>query len=155
MVIITGCSSRKAIEPITSGFSCDVNITYGDMDIVCGLEITATGIFTARITEPAILNGMEFIWDGEKFELTYLGIKTDLDNSVLPSSDFIVAIRNILASIGSSTTEVKQKNESYLLEGQSELGDYSLYFRADGFPIELSVPSIDLEGKFKNIKYAF
>ena len=155
IVILPGCSSKKTIGPITSGFSCDAYVTYGKMDIVCNIAITTSGIFTAKITEPAILNGMEFIWNGNEFELTYMGIKTDLDKSALPSSDFIVAIRNIFADVGSNSTQVELKSKDYLLEGQSELGDYSLYFRADGFPIELSVPSIDLEGKFENIKYAF
>jgi len=155
MVILPGCSSKKVIQPITRGFSCDAYATYGDMDIVCTIAITAAGTFTAKVTEPPILNGMEFIWDGNEFELTYMGIKTDLDKSVLPGSDFIVAIRNILANVGNNATQVESKSKDYLLEGQSELGNYSLYFRADGFPVKLSVPSIDLEVKFENIKYAF
>lgn len=155
MVILTGCSSKKAIQPITSGFSCDAYVDYGDTNIVCKLEIANAGTFKAKITEPAILNGMEFTWDGNEFNLTYLGIKTDIDKSALPSSDFIVAIRNILAGIGNVSTEVQRKSEDYLLEGQSELGNYRLYFRADGFPVKLSVPSIDLLVEFKNIQYAF
>ncbi|MEG1887376.1 MAG: hypothetical protein RR177_04550, partial [Oscillospiraceae bacterium] len=79
LLLFCGCSSKtKAVEPKTTGFSCDAYITYDDMNVVGKIKIGGVGDFCAKITEPAILNGMEFIYSGDELKLKYFGIESDL-----------------------------------------------------------------------------
>ena len=155
LLLPAGCgpTGRQAADPVTEGFSCTAQLDYSGQHYVCRLTCAGGGAFTAKLSQPALLDGLTMEWDGEGFSLSYLGLERRLDGSGLPDTAFASAVRHVLQAAGEQLMD-GQELSGRKLEGGSEAGDYTLTFSDDGYPASLSLPALDLEVAFSDFTVA-
>ena len=154
LLLPAGCGGKaRQAEPVTEGFRCTAEMDYSGQHYVCELTCPGNGGFTAKLSQPALLDGLTMNWDGEGFTLSYLGIERRLDGSGLPDTAFAAAVRNALQSAAGQLMDGSDKG-GYVLEGGSDSGDYTLTFSSDGYPATLVVPALDLNVSFRDFEAA-
>lgn len=154
LLLPAGCKPQtRQSDPVTDGFSCTAELDYSGQHYVCTLTCPGGGGFTAKLSEPSLLNGLTMNWDGEGFVLSYLGIERRLDGSGLPDTAFAEAVRNALQEAAGQLMDGSDKG-GYVLEGGSDSGDYTLTFSSDGYPASLTVPALDLNVTFRDFQKA-
>ena len=77
LLLCTACNSqnKNPEKPVTTGFACDVDMTYQDMRVKGHLTRMSAGTLKMEFTEPATLNGMSMEWDGETISVKYAGLR--------------------------------------------------------------------------------
>lgn len=154
LLFAAGCQTQtRQSDPVTEGFRCTAELDYSGQHYVCDLTCPGGGGFTAKLSQPALLDGLTMHWDGEGFNLSYLGIERRLDGSGLPDTAFAEAVRNALQGAASQLMDGSDKG-GYVLEGGSDSGDYTLTFSSDGYPASLTVPALDLQVTFRDFERA-
>ncbi|HHW46513.1 MAG TPA: hypothetical protein GXX17_06355 [Clostridiales bacterium] len=152
LALCSGCKSKaEPIQPVTQGFVCEANVKYGDKSLKCELLAPGGGIFVVRVKEPKLLNGLEFNWNADEFNISYKGLNYSVDPSALPEAAFIKALKNVFSNVGVESS-FKVVEDGYVFEGGSESGDYKLTVSHDGIPISLSIPALDMKVQFVNFK---
>lgn len=152
--VLTFCScakKKKAEQPVTTGFECDVDVQYKDMNVKGHLTRTSAGTLRMDVTEPKTLNGLSMEWDGNNitFKLHGLsfGVNPDsvpqsaLGKSMLEAFDAALGVRDsgTVTKDGLSTT------------GQSAAGAFELISDPDtGALLTLKIPSSELTATFSN-----
>lgn len=154
LALPAGCKTpSRQSDPVTEGFRCTAEMDYSGQHYVCELTCPGGGGFTAKLSQPALLDGLTMNWDGEGFILSYLGIERRLDGSGLPDTAFAEAVRNALQAAAGQLMDGADKG-GYVLEGGSDSGDYTLTFSSDGYPASLTVPALDLSVAFRDFQKA-
>lgn len=75
-----------AETPVTTGFECDADLTYRDMQVKGHLTRLTTGTLTLDIDEPETLKGMTMQWDGETVSVKMYGLSFGLDPAAVPET---------------------------------------------------------------------
>lgn len=152
ILTLSGCRKKtEPIQPVTQGFACEVNIKYGDKNLKCELLAPGGGIFIVRVKEPKLLDGLEFNWNADEFNISYKGLNYSVDPSVLPEAAFIKALKNVFSNVGIENG-FKAVEDGYVFEGGSESGDFKLTVSSEGIPLSLSIPALDMTVKFEDFK---
>ena len=88
LLLCTACNSqnKNPEKPVTTGFACDVDMTYQDMRVKGHLTRMSAGTLKMEFTEPATLNGMSMEWDGETISVKYAGLSFGVDPAAVPES---------------------------------------------------------------------
>lgn len=152
LMFLCSCKKQVEFEVKKSGFSCDSNVTYNETELKAKLFVGENGYFCAEITEPEVLRGMKCEWSGDTVTVSYLGIKKDIDPESIPYFNYAKLIRDILSGLAGNVVATAT-NDSFTYNGTGKYGDYQIVFRADGFPIKLSLPSASLVVTFSNFQY--
>ena len=150
--LFCGCSKKQEIEPRTAGFSCKAQVHCSGTEFTCDLMIGENGTASAKITEPSSLKGLSCSYNGDKMTLSYLGIKKEIDPSQYTEFGYFSEVRRILLSVPENA-EAAVKNGAYTYEGECSAGSYTIEFRADGFPVKVTLPSEDLTVTFSDFEY--
>ncbi len=153
-IIFCSCKKQEKFEPQTSGFSCEALIDTGEMKFNCKIKIGNSGDFCAEMTAPEILKGMKCEYINDKVKVSFLGIEKELPADALPYFNYAGIIKSVLGSIGSSIEAVRNDN-GYSYDSRSSKGNFHIKFRADGFPIEIDVPSANLTVILNNFEYIY
>lgn len=153
--VFSGCSGKlRTVEVRTSGFSATAAVSCGEKSITADFNIGLMGDMTATVLSPKSLEGMTVKWIGDKVTLSFLGIEKETDPQSLPYFNYASCIRDALLSIGESVTARKEEN-GYFYEGSCAKGDYTVLFRADGFPVTLCLPFAGVEVTFSDFEYIY
>lgn len=136
VLVLTACST-STVSPVTSGFRCQVSITYDDLSAQATLERSEQGVTVLSFLSPRELDGFALSYDGQAVTVSYRGIELPLGDQVLPTSAVRV-IDDALAccTVAESTVE---------FNGECDGGRFTVTFDPQsGFPTELYIESLDL-----------
>ena len=157
-----GCSGggndNTVQEPVGTGFECDVDLTYKDMDIQGHLTRLSAGTLTLDITSPKSLEGMTMQWDGETISIKMYGLsfgidpadipETALGKSLLDALDGIQSLKGNGQNPGSTLTD-----EGVLTKGNAVDGSFEILSDPEtGSLLSLKIPSAGLTATFSNFQ---
>ncbi|WP_069986951.1 hypothetical protein [Massilioclostridium coli] len=156
VVFLVGCIGRtvnQVTTPLKTDFSLKTTMSYQDWETE-GILSKTGGTYHIMLTSPESVDGMEFIYDGDKVTVSYLGLSVDVtkDSTLLNSvsSGMIQAVNHAL--LGADTT-IKEKGEQYVIQGNTENGEYKLVVeQKTGLPVSLELKAMDLQCTFEPIE---
>ena len=154
VVFLCSCKKQVSFEAKTSGFRCDAHVEYNQTELECELGVGENGDFYAEIQAPQSLKGMKLEWKAEKVTVSYLGISKEIDPDSIPYFNYAKTIRSVLGEVKGSLLATAE-NLGYSYSGVGSSGEYEIEFRADGFPIKISVPSSGLCVTLSNFEYVY
>ena len=130
LLLCTACNSqnKNPEKPVTTGFACDVDMTYQDMRVKGHLTRMSAGTLKMEFTEPATLNGMSMEWDGETISVKYAGLSFGVDPAAVPESARFLKITIKGGSYGNWECGFKKLTVTYNQYVAINYTDADLYF---------------------------
>lgn len=140
-----------AETPVTTGFECDADLTYRDMQVKGHLTRLTTGTLTLDIDEPETLKGMTMQWDGETVSVKMYGLSFGLDPAAVPET---ALGRSLLAALDAAlhpSGEGKVTENGLVTNGEAAGGTFTITSDPEtGSLLSLELPSAQLKATFTN-----
>lgn len=147
--LLTGCRDRAAsFVPTTAGFSCAADVTAGEFSFSCALNVDREGALTAVLTEPSPFAGLRMELNQDGARIGFGDFDTGISADALPRFSFAAVTKEALARAASAAFQPAE--EGYRADGYAGGGAFSFLFRADGFPLTLSLPAAGLSVTFRD-----
>lgn len=144
-------TGKKAEKPVTTGFSSDVNVQYGDMTVKGHIQRSTAGTMTMDVQEPETLKGLSMVWNGESVSLKLHGLSFNVNPDTVPQSALVKSVLQTLDSAMPLKEDGELTDEGLLTTGSGPAGDFTLLSDPEtGNLKQLSIPSIDLVATFSN-----
>ena len=150
---LTACQSPAddPEEPVVTGFACDLEATYGDMAVSGHISRGAAGTLTLELSEPATLDGLTMMWDGDQVTLGMHGLTFGIDPTAIEQTalgkGLLSALDAALGSHGGARTE----DNTLSTKGESVSGEFELLSDPEtGNLLSLRVPALALTATFSN-----
>lgn len=152
-LLLAGCKQTPAAEPVGSGFTCQIQADYKDLDVKGTLVRQTAGTLKLAFSAPESLSGMTALWNGESVELQMNGMSFSVDPATVPESALGEEIVAVLDAAIRGEGDRTQKDGKLFIRGNGDNGAYELVCDAEtGVPLSLSVPSIPLAVTFFDFK---
>ena len=148
VMLLGGCGSggSKPVQPVTAGFSCRIEATYGDMTVAGTLTRPGADTLRLQFDKPASLSGVTLGYDGSRVTMELAGMSLKLDPERVPQS---ALIRLLLGALTATPTGGQLTDEGYVVTGQLDDRAFTLVFDpVTGMPGSLSVPEDGLQATF-------
>lgn len=157
LLMMPGCKQAASKgQPAVTGFECDADVNYKDMNVKGHLKRQAEGTLTMEVTEPETLKGLSMEWNGETISIKLYGFSFGVNPEQIPESALGKSILNTLddaLKAKDTASAAKGEDGTAKLEGDSENGAFELYFDpSSGALLELKIPDLDLDAKFSNFQ---
>lgn len=154
-VLLCACSPQgKAPEkPVTTGFSCDVDMSYQDMQISGRLTRQSAGTLVLEFTAPESLKGLSMQWDGETITMKAGALSFGVDPSAIPESALGKGLLDALDA-GYRNQQVGELTDQGLsTTGQSVNGAFEILSDpATGSLLSLKIPKLNITANFSNFE---
>lgn len=154
-----GCKdsgSGSTEQPVSTGFECDVDLTYGQLNVQGHLTRLSAGTLTLDLTAPQTLNGLSMQWDGETISLKMHGLSFGLDPAAIPETALGKSLLEALDAIqlpGSGNPDSTLTDEGVLTRGNSTAGSFEFLSDPEtGSLLSLKVPDANLTATFSNFQ---
>ena len=155
LLLCTAChsQSQNPEKPVTTGFACDVDMTYQDMRVKGRLTRMSAGTLKMEFTEPATLNGMSMEWDGETISVKYAGLSFGVDPTAVPESALGKGLLDALDAGFRSGGEGRMTDKSLSVTGQSVNGQFEMLSDPQtGQLLSLKIPELKVAAAFSNFQ---
>ncbi len=148
------CFKKKGSEqPVTTGFSCDVEVKYQEMDVKGHLTRSSAGTLVFDINEPESLNGLSMQWNGDTITLKLHGISFGVDPAAIPQSALGQCILGVLDGALGTHDGSTVTDEGLVTKGSSASGEFEIVSDPEtGNLLKLRMPSAGLTATFLNFK---
>ena len=143
---------KRAEDPVSTGFECDVSLTYRDMDVKGHLTRLTAGTLVMDITEPQTLEGMSMKWDGQTISVNMYGLSFGVDPEAIPET---ALGKSILDSLDGVTADGERivTDEGVLTKGNAAGGEFTFVSDPEtGNLLSLTIPSVNLTATFSNFQ---
>ena len=157
LLLCTACNSqnKNPEKPVTTGFACDVDMTYQDMRVKGHLTRMSAGTLKMEFTEPATLNGMSMEWDGETISVKYAGLSFGVDPAAVPESALGKGLLDALDAGFRSGGEGQMTDKGLSVTGQSVNGQFEMLSDPQtGQLLSLKIPELKVAATFSNFQIA-
>ena len=155
LLLCTAChsQSQNPEKPVTTGFACDVDMTYQDMRVKGRLTRMSAGTLKMEFTEPATLNGMSMEWDGETISVKYAGLSFGVDPTAVPESALGKGLLDALDAGFRSGGEGRMTDKGLSVTGQSVNGQFEMLSDPQtGQLLSLKIPELKVAAAFSNFQ---
>ena len=155
LLLCTAChsQSQNPEKPVTTGFACDVDMTYQDMRVKGHLTRMSAGTLKMEFTEPATLNGMSMEWDGETISVKYAGLSFGVDPAAVPESALGKGLLDALDAGFRSGGEGRMTDKGLSVTGQSVNGQFEMLSDPQtGQLLSLKIPELKVAAAFSNFQ---
>lgn len=138
-------------QPVTTGFCCDVNVKYKDMNVRGSLKRTLAGTLSFDIVEPETIKGLSMQLSGETVTLKLHGLSFDVNPELIPQSALAKSLLSVLdAAIGDREGGEISK-DGLLTKGSTLSGEFEILSDPEtGRLLTIRMPSTDLTAEFSN-----
>lgn len=146
-----GCGKRRddAAQPVTTGFTCEVNIAYRDLTLKGQLSRSQDGRLLVTLIEPPSLSGMAISWDGKEMAMELGGLRVPVNADNVPQS---ALIKSLLSVLTAEPIDGEMAEEGYTIQGEVDGKDYTIVCAPDtGLIRSLSVPEDELTVTFSEV----
>ena len=149
---VTGCGSRKGlVKPVFVGYEAKININCDTFNGSAQIQVTQQGTVKLTMTEPETLEGLVIVSDASGITVEYNGIKV---NGLIPDNNsFESVICEIIAGEPLNSEKAIASGELYKSTGMTSVGEYEVYYRADGLPVKFICNTIGMTAELSEIKY--
>ncbi len=148
---MVGCGKNTvAVQPVTSGFSCDVSADVQGMTVKGTLSRETTGQLCMQVTEPPSLRDVMVEWDGTTMTMQLGGVSIPVEAAHVPQGALVKQVLAVLTAAPSKTTAT---DEGTVVDGVVDGKPFSIVCDSDtGLIRSLSIPQDDLTVTFDNTK---
>lgn len=158
-LLLFGCDNGKTPAPFTpkldDAFSVRAEMTYGD-DNTAKLLLTRYGEehWDAAFEEPASLAGVVLTIEDEAVSASYKGLSFTVPKSALPAKAMLLLLTDVLEDLSDeeSLPAVANEDNTWTVSGDTDAGNYTVTFLADGTIAAFSMPNQPLEVTFTDYK---
>lgn len=155
LLALNACQAKggkNAEDPVSTGFECDVSLTYRDMDVKGHLTRLTAGTLVMDITEPKTLEGMSMKWDGQTISVNMYGLSFGVDPEAIPETALGKSILDALDSVPADGDRTVT-DEGVLTKGTAAGGEFTFISDAEtGNLLSLTIPSVNLTATFSNFQ---
>lgn len=155
LTLLTACSpaAKEPEKPVTTGFSCDVDMTYQDMQIKGRLTRMSAGMLKMEFEEPATLNGMSMEWDGEEVKVRMGALSFGVTPDQIPESALGRSVMEALDAGFRAEGSAAVTDKGLSTKGESVNGQFEILSDpTTGQLISLKIPAIGLTAAFSNFQ---
>ena len=155
VLICTACNSspHEPEKPVTTGFACDVDMTYQDMRIKGRLTRESAGTLQLAFSEPASLEGMSMQWDGETVTMKMGGISFGVDPADIPQSALGKGLLDALDAGFRSGGDGQVTEKGLATTGDSVNGQFEILSDPEsGQLLSMRIPELNIAASFSNFK---
>lgn len=155
--LMSKIAKNKNISKLTEISTCfdgTIDVSIDGKLYKCDLKHTPEQMNTLEILTPKELEGLTFIWEGEKCTAVWKNLQCELNKDFLPQTAFaetIVKILNLLSDKENLNLECDNSSE-FLFSGKTDTGDFKVKFDKTGTINKISVPDMKLEAEFNPAK---
>lgn len=143
---------KNAEDPVSTGFECDVSLTYRDMDVKGHLTRLTAGTLVMDITEPKSLEGMSMKWDGQTISVSMYGISFGVDPDAIPETALGKSILDALDGVPADGDRTVT-DEGVMTKGDAAGGEFTFISDPEtGNLLSLTIPSVNLTAAFSNFQ---
>ncbi len=156
MALFTACSSRakEPEKPVTTGFSCDVDMTYQDMHIKGRLTRPSTGTLKMEFAEPSSLEGISMEWDGENVTVKVGALSFGVSPEEIPESALGRGLLDALDAGFRTADGATVTDEGVSTTGDSVNGQFEILSDpTTGQLISLKIPGLNVTASFSNFQW--
>ncbi len=148
----TACFKKNRTEqPVITGFSCDVDVKYQDMNVKGHLTRDSAGTLILDIEEPETIKGLSMHWNGETISLKLYGLSFDVNPETVPQSALGKSLLSVLdAAIGNQDGgEITE--DGLMTKGTTVSGEFEILSDPQtGKLLMIRMPSNGLSAEFSN-----
>ena len=146
-----GGGKGGAERPVTTGFECDADLTYRDMQVKGHLTRLTTGTLTLDIDEPETLKGMTMQWDGETVSVKMYGLSFGVDPAAVPQTALGKSLLAALDAALHPAGEGQVTESGLVTSGEAAGGSFTITSDPEtGSLLALEIPSAELKATFTN-----
>lgn len=148
VAMLFGCGKGRAdaAKPVTTGFTCAVDIAYRDLALKGQLSRGQDGRLLVSLTEPPSLSGMAVSWDGTEMAMELGGLRVPVNADNVPQGALIKSLMTVLTN---APNNGELTDEGYTVNGEIDGKAYTIVCAPDtGLIRSLSVPDDDLTVTF-------
>ncbi len=146
-----GGGKGGAETPVTTGFECDADLTYRDMQVKGHLTRLTTGTLTLDVTEPETLKGMTMQWDGETVSVKMYGLSFGVDPAAVPQTALGKSLLAALDAALHPAGEGQVTESGLVTSGEAAGGSFTITSDPEtGSLLALEIPSAELKATFSN-----
>lgn len=149
-LLFSGCTSKKAVEPVLNNINFSAMITYNDAEFECYVEIL-DGNFTSTVVKPETIKDFTLRFNSDGVTAEYLGITYTPETHCMPSTAAVQILYDIINDVSKQGLTAYCKEENCTINRYINDYAYSFEFSPSGLPISLSIDDLDLEIKFNNV----
>lgn len=144
---LIGCSKApEKSAPVTAGFSCRMDASFGDMTVSATLSKPDADSLSLKFEKPAALSGIVLARSEEGLAMTLAGMRIQLTADKVPQG---ALLESLFEALSGPLSAGKQTDEGYTVTGEADGKAYTVVFDpATGMPRRLSVPADSLEAVF-------
>lgn len=157
LMVLTNCKKKDSPPPpdLNRSFSCNADITYGNLSATAEITRTGAGVWDLKFTEPKNLKDISLSYNEGDVKVGYKGFSFSMPENSLPikavASSIIDAIDNAATQSG---INVKNSGDNIVVNGKTDVGNYALTINPkDDTVISVSIPDIDLLVNFNSFTF--
>ena len=150
---LSGCSQKEPEPPVVTGFSCTMQVQYGDMAVEGRLTRQSAGLLTMELTSPETLKDLTLEWDGEEVSVKLYGLSFGVDPSTFPSTALGSSLLSALDTAMRLPAGGQLTAEGLQTVGGELGGEFTLLSDPDtGALLSLSIPSAGIQASFSDFQ---
>ncbi len=136
LLLLIGCK-EDYITPITKGIGFTAHISYYNEKYTANVTVDEKGLFTLAVTEPEILGGIQFIFDGNSAKAEIGGIEYVPDKNNTQFFGVADKFYWVFADIEGKNAVYSDGN--YEIQGLTKGEEYEITFGKSGLPLSLEI----------------
>ena len=146
-------SSEQTVEPLASAFSCEGDITLGELSLSVSLVKNAQQNYSVKLLEPKEVAGFEFVFKGDAVSLKFLGLEIGLPEGIAPSSSAVSSLIWVLEQLSGNEQLIGTLvGDAVQVNGTGAMGSYRASFVTKPKKmITIEIP----ESEFKAVIHSF
>ena len=151
--LVSGCKNAIGNDEVAINANINgiVNIKENGKEYKANLVCTPEGRSSFTFTEPENLVGLNFIWDGDKYEISRENLKGEFNLDPFSKDSFASVIVNVLAALrDSKNVNLGENNEDgKIYEGEINSIKFRVGIDKSGKVIFVEIPDKDLFASFE------
>lgn len=155
LLMCSACSGKinQPEKPATTGFECDVDMTYQDMQLGGHLTRESAGALKLDFTSPASLDGISMLWDGETITMKAGALSFGVDPDAVPESALGRCLLDALDTGYRGEENGEITDEGLAISGQSVNGQFEILADpATGHLLSMKIPKLNVTAHFSNFR---
>ena len=150
VTVMAGCRSTPKAQPSTVDFSCQIRADYRDLTVEALLTRHQVGTLILEFTQPATLDGLKAVWDGDKVTMQLYGLSYSADPDNFPEGGLGQELIEVLdAALRGEGKQVAGEGNTVVVTGETAAGVYTMTCDGNsGFPLSVTMPSVPLSVMF-------
>lgn len=154
-LILAACGSNGGIlapkaPDLNKLFTFSAKITEGEQSYTAELSRTEIGKWKVVFSEPYQLQGVGFIYSGDKVSASYDGLSADSLTDDFSASPVAVIVRAMESAVQNQSPSVKYNEDGFTLQS----GDCILFFpQGESKPARFEIPAEKIFGEITDFKF--